>query len=198
MKNDYEDEVYQFFTRPDNFETMVAVAAHTDTVTNRIIREFWDSLKLRLDETFRRKGEGWQVGYSGNFTERYCKLWVYRAAWLTTPNYPLVSVAFEDLHYGEYPFVGIHLNIDQEVYDPGLLKERIGTPPNLSLENSNNAYWIGRRYFPFNFTQQKNLVEILPDCRVAIIDNLVTEAVTIADGLTPVVDEIIEKSKINP
>ena len=198
MKSQYEEEIYQFFTKPENFETMVAVAAHTDTVTNRIIREFWDSLKNDLEKVFSGKEGNWVVAYSGNFNERYCKLWVYCAAWLRTPNYPLISVAFEDFHYGEHPFIGIHLNIEQEVYDSGFLKEKIGALPNLSLENSNNAYWICRRYFPFNFTQYKNLVGMLPDRRKAIIDNMVTEAVTIADCLTPVVDEIVEKSKINP
>jgi hypothetical protein len=197
MKSQYEKEIYQYFTQPENFETMVSVVSHSEKVFDTLIRDFWDDLKHALEAAFQKKPEDWVVEYSGKFESRYCKLWAYREAWVRIDNYPLVSVAFEDFHYGEYPFLGIHLNIDQNLYDPVFLKKEIKALPNLPLDDSNNSYWVGRRYFPFNLTQHKNLVKILPAHSNTTIDNLVAEALTIADFLDPVIDDIIQKSKVN-
>ncbi|MEQ8684225.1 MAG: hypothetical protein RIE86_02975 [Imperialibacter sp.] len=196
MKSEYEKEVYKFFTQPDNFDTMVKVASHADEVAQQLIKEFWEELEKLLKIRVHTKGSDWFVGYSAKYKERYCKLQIYHRDWLDDASSPVITVAFEDLHFGEYPFVGISVKHDNEYYDTEAIRYDIRQLKTLSLyEEDSSLWWAKSKYLTHDFSRRENLSQILPGNREVNLENAVEEAMILLEAIESDVPSILAKSK---
>lgn len=198
--NKYEDAVFEFFTRPENFETMIRVNEHADRVMKQIVKDFWEALREQLQEGFRHKDKDWVIKYSGDFEERYCKLWIYRESWLTRNDRsrPIMAIAFENLHLGEKPFLGITPDAVSKLYKSDSLRSDIQSLPEIDNYTKNsNKWWACWVYFSLNFGQTSNLSNILPDNRDNYITELTEEAIRLTEILDKEAETIISKALIN-
>lgn len=198
--NKYEEAVFEFFTKPENFETMIRVNEHADRVMKKVIEDFWEALRKSLQQKFKSKEEDWVVTYSGDFEERYCKLWIYRDSWLNRNHRsrPIMAVAFENLHLGEKPFLGITPDADSKLYRPESLKSVIQSLPETENYTKNsNKWWACWVYFSLNFGQTSNLVNILPDNRENYITEFTEEAIRLTEILDKEAETIISKAFIS-
>jgi hypothetical protein len=196
----YEDEVFKFFTQPENFETMLRVNEHADSVFKRITKDFLDTLKQNISEKLEGQSKGWVVEYSGKFENIYCKLWLYRRDWKSSRLNnirPFFAVAFENLHLGEELFLGITYDKKADNNNSELLKRQI--PDIKELANYNrtpsNDWWLCQMHPSNNFKSVKNLGFALPSNRADYIEELTLEALKLTEVLDEFAHPLIPKVK---
>jgi len=195
MSKTYEEELYSFFTNPVNFDTMVKVAAHLDDISKTIIKDFWNDLKTQLEEKAKEKGAVWKVGYSGKFEDRWTKLWIYHRDWLDG-NRPIVAVAYEALNYGERPFVGVFVDLENGKYKPDAIRTSIrGIRKLKELEHDDDLWWAKWEFLPFEFTSRQQLAEILPGKRQTVVEKVAELGLDILSSIEKQVPKILVESR---
>ena len=163
MTDPYEEELFKFFTQPENFDTMLKVAAQAQGIKLQLVHRFWDLTKEKIATKLAEMPQDYQVAYSGDWNQRYNKLWVYHPEWHRGEPYPIMSVAFENIHVESHPYVGVHLHYDNKVFDMDALKQTIKEYVTLkSYKIDNNRYWSVWRLLNLNFSQPDSLKRLLP------------------------------------
>lgn len=166
MISDYEKEVYQFFTKPDNFETMLKVADHASEVTKKLIEDFWTELKEKIASTLKEEDNDWIVGFSDNMSYRWNKLWVYKRSWCGEESLPVISVGFEELQPKRLPYIGVHIWNDSKKYNSTVIKENvIALDEEENYDTDSNKYWAIWKTLSFNLWDIDSLKQLLPENR---------------------------------
>lgn len=196
MKSEYETKMYEFYTKNENFETMLHVAEQAEWVSQQVIRSFWEDVKQELNATMQEKDKEWIVSFSnyGDWNTRWLKLQVYRQEWYLSDEYPIVSIAAEDLHLNRNPYVGVTVNNDSKSIDGAGLKSAIKDLEVLKdYQSDSNAYWARWKHFDFRHYGFDSLTQLLPENRETTISNVVSEFETLidltADHILPLLNE---------
>ena len=174
MRNDYEEKIFEFYSDQENLKTMVEVVEAFPKVANRIIEEFWLAVREQLQANYPTK-EGWIVGFSNSeFAHGVNKLWVYHKDWAEDSGYPLMAVAFEELHLHKDTFVGVFLHHESIAYDALKLRETIISIPELSnfYADNKNKWWAKREFLSPKVTSKQMLPQLVSDEKDDVINSI--------------------------
>ncbi len=197
MKNRYEEEIFQFFTQPENFETMLKVADQAETVCKRLIQQFWAEVEAGLKEALSNAGNDWRVCFSDNWEYRWNKLWVYRQEWCQVENYPVISVAFEDIQPRRQPYLGVHIGFDNKAFDGVNIKKDIVNLRALKeYKTDSNNYWAVWKNLPFQLEGYESLVRLLPENRKQTSQNVLKDTLELLGLVKDEVNPLIEKHRL--
>lgn len=191
MKDKYNEAVYDFFTEPHNFRTMVEVASHRDELSKKIILEFWNDVKALVEAKY-PKNQGWKVAFNKPYTE----FWVYNKSWGENGDEAVVSIGIDDIQYGGKPNVGIFVDNTKFFFDCKQIAVSLRKISELDkYEDEDDSIWIKWQFLPFDFTEHKNLVEILPSTKQPALDK-VTEIISeMLDAIEEKVPLIVGKNR---
>lgn len=191
------EEEYKFFIEEENFKTMGSVANKAETVAKKLIEEFWLYLKDFLKRGVQQElGQNWIVEFSGEFDQRYCKLQIYNKSWMGEATERIVAVAFENLHFGQRPFIGILINKGTTPYNPQEIRNQLLLDERLQ-ENltQKNDWWASIRFLDISFSNYESFVEILPSQRNTLVENLKNEVVQIAKIIDENIVDVLSRSR---
>lgn len=191
------EEEYDFFIKTNNFQTMGVVAKKADLVAKRLIKEFWNSLKIALSNKLKEElGSGWIVDYSNKFDDRYCKLQAYHESWMENAKDRVVAVAFENLHSGQHPFIGILVNKNSTNYNHSDIRAELHSTGELNSNRTDkNDWWFTMRSLDINFSTYEDFAEILPTERATLVDNLINEVIENAKIIDKYIVDILGRCR---
>jgi len=193
--NNYADEEFKFFTERENFATMAKVANKAEKISKLLIEAFWLKLKEAIQKEL-SSTEDWIVEYALNFNERYCKLQIYKKSWKAGSENRLVAVSFENLHFGERPFIGVMIDRNNKQYDLEKVKGVIMEIDVLRIDRlENNSWWCNQRFLDFDFTNYEHFIDIVPSERDILIKNLTSEVVMKAKLIDEQIEDILRFRK---
>lgn len=191
MKDKYNEAVYDFFTEPDNFRTMVDVASHRDGLTKKIIQDFWSDVKT-LIEVKLPKGRGWKV----EFEKPYEDFWIYNKSWGGIGDDAVVSIGIDDISYGGKPNVAILVDNYNTLFNFKKIARSLRDIPELDkYDDINDPMWIKWQFLPFDFAEHKNLVEILPATKQPALDKVVEIIFDMLNAIKDQVPLIVEENR---
>lgn len=198
MSNSYEDKLIEFFSDEENFINMVKVASHLDVVSTKIIRNFWSSLEHTLNLQLRNKSNFWNVKFSDDFNVNHCKLWAYKNSWVGKNGYPLIAIAFENLHRKKRPYVGIFIFANQtEYYDISKLTYQIRQLDiSKAYSVDKNPWWCIWEFTSVDFLEDKNLVNLLPQNVNTVLENFAERAIILIDSFEIEIDKILVENAV--
>lgn len=181
-----EKLLYNFLTKPDNFIMMNEMANHCKPIIDKTINSFWIELRDKLVAHLELKTSAWVCDFSDSFGHGVNKLWMYKSNWLNNRNVPSIAIGFEELNYGQVPFIGIFIdNGARNELDIRQITELCHSLHINSLQNSEGTWWPKHKNLSFSLQTYKNLQDILPDSegREAAIKSAFNEALLIIDVL---------------
>ena len=197
MKSDYEEKTFEFFTQRENFETMLKVASQAEGVCKRLIYDFWAQLAESLTKVLGDRDEDWRVGFSDNWDYRWNKLWMYQEEWCKEENYPVVSIAFEELQPNRHPYLGLHIGYDHKKFNGSNIKKDLLDIETLKeYQTDSNNYWAVWKHLPFGLSGLDSLVQLLPENKMQTSQNVVNEALYLIGLIKNDINVIIEKNRI--
>lgn len=177
MSTEYEKEMFDFFTQPANFETMLKVADQSESIKKELVTQFWEGVRIEIESVLSKSDTDWQVNFSDNWDARYNKLWIYKDEWRKGQEYPMASVAFEHILSGDHPYVGIHIGYDCDRIDGTQLKEDFKTKELLAkYKTDRNNYWAVWKHTKIDLWENESMIKLLPENRKTTIKNTVGEA----------------------
>lgn len=156
----YENEIFEFVAKKENYKSAVEISNLLPKIRNRIITDFWEDVKMKIEET----NNNWIVKLSKNVFDEYSYLQISKKEWQNK-----INVRYEKLHSNFYH--GIHtnnLNI-RDIYN----KEEITQyfeKQDLPL-NFNHAFFYSYHQDNENFSIIQTQIKALPEER----DNFVNE-----------------------
>jgi hypothetical protein len=189
----YEDEVFKFFTQPENFETMLRVNEHADSVFKGIIQDFWDALRKQISEEL--KDSSWQIDQADILSSSESKLRIYQKSWCLSDNNtaPTIAVAFGGLEASESLFVGITIDENSITHSAEELKREIRKLDEVKEFISNDFLgWACWKYLESK-AMPKDLMSLLPENRSELVKDYAKIAIDLAVALEKRAEEILPK-----
>jgi hypothetical protein len=198
MTNPHKDKIYEFFSTPENFETMVKVSKRVDEVSHRVIQEFWDEVIKELKKTFREKDSDWVVNFSDVYKAQYCKVQLYRKSWVYNDK-RVIGFAIQSIHYGDQPFIGTVIDANCKAFDVENIQNETNKieHPSLYKLKPKGPWWSKTRSLPFGFGQYEDLQHILPSNRDNALATVVNEFVVLVENLEKDVERILNANRKN-
>lgn len=192
MSNEYEQKIYDFFTKPDNFKSMHDVHDKYEMVNRLLVEDFWDEVKTELTDSFDQSV--WNVGMSNDRSYRWNKLWLYKTAWCDGSNYPVLAIAVENHKVGQHPYIGIHFHFDRKEFKAGEIHDKLFPllEDNSFVKDKNQQYWPAHKYLPFTHIGYQELDNLLPTNREGYIKTVIGEYQEIVDVAAEAIDEAME------
>jgi len=176
----YQDEIFNYLTRKDNFLSAYEIYQAFPEVKNTLIKEFWLAVKDLLEELI--KTNNWEIEISENIFDTYS----YLCIWFNES----FCVAYEKLHGQTYH--GLWVDFNNKQLDRTKITEYVSNIESINwMKKSNN--WLGWTYTGVNFDSIDTLKKILPDNRIDFAKELATLLYELADELNK---DIIKISKM--
>lgn len=197
MSTEYEEEIYNYFIEPSNFETMLKVANHSETVCTRLVQEFWTELKGKLEQTVKGVEGDWRVKFSDKWNYRWNRLWIYKEEWCVEGSLPIISVAFEDLQPKRSPYIGVHIRYDNKNFDVrGMKKAIIELEGAKEYDTDSNNYWAIWKHLSFKLTGFDSLVQLLHENRKETQRILIKDVQDLMELVSDKVPEILSNNRM--
>ena len=193
--DNYQSEIFKFLTTRDNFESFIKLMSHYDNVREELLKTFWRSVDTELRAL--AKNSQWVVTLDTDIFVRYAKLQMYMPNWKYEDK-PLVSFTWEGLSALSYRGLLVYT----ETKGVDVMSIRNATvnfkPSNFSTIASQS--WAWWRNADVNFSNPKDLIEILPDKCEAKAKEWARELYELATRHEVQLDEIVGKAlrPINP
>lgn len=192
----HNEHVVAFFSKPENFETMVKASRRIEEVTERIVKAFWDDVIEKLEIAFKVKDRRWKVEYSGMFNGLFCQVLVYHHTWCDAHLNRVIAIAAEGLPFGSHPIIGIAIGANNKVYDTVEIKKDINSiahPPIYKIDD-NDPFWSIHKPLDFSLEQYENIQNLLPEKRGDIVTSVVNEFVVLAEHIEKDVETILMRN----
>lgn len=194
----YEDQMFDFFTQPENFETMLKVVGQVDAIKVRLVQEFWYEV---MSELRNKLGSGWIVRFSDNWQFKYNKVLIYSQGWHQDPNYPLPlsCIGFENIRQDNQPILGIFIGFGSHILNGDQLKSEflnsdIYKKNLIEFKTDGNNHWAFWKHMPLKFYEADSLGKILPENRKVEIDNFVAEGLRLIELVRDQINGLIIKN----
>ncbi|MEM6644112.1 MAG: hypothetical protein AAF616_14115 [Bacteroidota bacterium] len=195
MKTEYEEKVFEFFTKEQNFSAAARIADQLGEIALELVKNFWHDLANKLDKVKDPWGDGWRIKMTEKYEQRYSGLEVTHRDWMIGSD-ALVAIRFEDLHYTRYPYIGFWINRDLEVkVSYNNIYDEIRALNELKeYEHDSHQWWMKwKRLSYIGFDTYQKLEGIIPANRSDTIDRCISEVVTLKDLATDQITEIVGK-----
>jgi hypothetical protein len=177
----YEEEIYKFLTERTNFEAMLKVNSNFRFIKDELLRQFWNKVAAGLNSKINIDVNKWKVLNPQNKQHPKAKLIVYKEIWRQSETHPFVGVAWEGLYLN--PYFGVYNNLDCKLINSDKLRTSLEDIRfRLSFQVDTN-WWPMWQYGRYNFSEDNNLVNILPD-------SLETSAEEYSDSLIRLLNEV--------
>jgi hypothetical protein len=147
----YQDEIFNYFTKKDNFYSAYEIHKLFPEVKNKIIEQFWLAVKDSLEAL--NKDSGWKIDISENIFETYSSLYIE-----FDENF---YVLFEKLHGQTY--YGLWINHENKKLDRQQINQFAEKIPALNNMMKKSHYFLGMNETGANFDDIETLKKILPD-----------------------------------
>ena len=151
----YEDEMFKYMTKKENFEVAFEISELFPQVKNKLIEEFWKKVNSNLIKM--TDSLDWKIDLDEEIFSTYSSLYVGRDKWKES-----FYTCYEKLHEGVY--YGLWFDCDDSTLDANKIRkysERI----ECLQETKKSKHWLGYRLIGENFNSIKTLKKILPDSR---------------------------------
>ena len=179
----YEEEMFKYITKPENFEVAFEINELFSQVKNKIIEQFWQQVESRLLEL--TKETDWQVSLDDDVFSTWSSLNLTRDEWKEC-----FYVNYEKLH--ESVSHGLWVDYDDKDLDMKKIAKHSETIECLQDMKHNNKYWLGWKHIGEDFNSISTLKKILPDRSQDFEDELAKLLFDLAEEIKPEVDVMNE------
>ena len=162
---DYEKGIFEFFSKPENFENMLKVASHVELVKSKALELFWNQVLLELKNLNHLNKQN--VAQLGNITDYNSSIRLWDNKWpLLSNDQPLVAVGIERLGNSK-PYWGVWINrleASNKPEDYAKLTNEIRN--NLLINNfkndEDNNWAVWKNVNTLDFNDNHSYLQILP------------------------------------
>lgn len=168
----YEEEIFNYLTKKDNFFSAYEIYQTFPTVKNSLIEEFWKAVKSSLEDISKEKD--WQIEISDNIFETYSSLNIY----VSSSNE--LSVSYEKLHSQTY--FGLWIDNEDKSLERAKINEYASRIEQLDGMRKSN-YWLGWSSTGSNFDNIETLKKILPNNKNEFAHEMATQLFEFASEL---------------
>lgn len=194
--DNYNQEIFNFLTKSENFEPLIKAVDHFDMVRTEILNRFWNKVLNYVNELKEGNLPNWKAEFYPNIHAKYAHLCLYNIEWEKDNEIPF-CIAWENLCY--HPYVGFWLNNDlRNEYDLDGIKSAVRL--NSSLKGADfildhQVWWAFYYYSNHNFNERKTLLEILPDQSDEIAKDYAQQLVNLAINFKGEYDSLLKMKK---
>lgn len=154
----YENEIFQFLTIPNNFDSFVRMISHYENVKRELITRFWTAVRNELLSM--TKDSVWRVTMDNNLFATYSKIYLYKDHWMDNGRL-ILTIAWESL--SNKPYRGLLLYMDTKGINMSEIRAAaIQFRPN-DFTTDSNQWWAWWQYGNADFNNASALGDILPD-----------------------------------
>ncbi len=196
--NNYEKEIYQYFTEESHFRKMIAISQHALVVKRQLMSEFWESLLKELENRVSENYKEWEVSTYGDFTISWGKILIHKLHHKDRgeDNLPLLAIGIQRIMDRQYPFYGIFLNNKTKKYN---VEDVISYIRNIEVikdwSQDNDKWWPRWKMAECDFRNEDDYVKILPEKREVTINSICNSLVNLIELLSDEMDNIYTRKK---
>jgi hypothetical protein len=196
--NNYEKEIYNYFTEESNFRKMVKVAQHAGEIKKLLLTEFWNALITNINNRLTVSYNDWQVSPYGDTTVSWGKILIHKRAHTDRgeDNLPIIAVGLQRVLDNQYAFYGVFLNNKTNKYDVEALVNYIRDIQVLKgWQKDNDSWWPRWNTTDLDFREEEGYVKILPQNRDVSLNAVTDSLFNLLDLLKSEFDKIYEMVK---
>jgi hypothetical protein len=178
MTNSYDQEIYNFFTEPDNYRASKNIVANISEVENEVKKDFWKQIENNVVEYV--QVYDWKVdnkfpGWFGIHKE----------------HSPHIGISFDNL--AGRPDFGIFGSKD--IYERNDFNNKIKEVKSKYNMKGYSDAWPCYRFIGHDFNQQNTIENILPGNRSAMVEEMTTTIKLFFNDCREIIEEIEYISK---
>ncbi|MFN8396583.1 MAG: hypothetical protein U0176_18300 [Bacteroidia bacterium] len=121
--NAYEQEMYQFLSAAGNFEHMLLVLENYEMVKRRLLEEFWEGVRSRVESRLEIHSAGWRL-HMNDYPSEWWTMALTKDKWPATKQ-RLWDLAITWGHMNRDPHFGVWLNLKAGGIDRSAVYEKI-------------------------------------------------------------------------
>lgn len=196
--NNYEKEIYQYFTEESHFRKMIAISQHALVVKRQLMLDFWESLLKELENRVSENYKEWEVSTYGDSTISWGKILIHKLHHKDRgeDNLPLLAIGIQRIMDRQYPFYGIFLNNKTKKYN---VEDVISYIRNIEVikdwSQDNDKWWPRWKMAECDFRNEDDYVKILPEKREVTINSICNSLVNLIELLSDEMDNIYTRKK---
>ncbi|MDF7810917.1 hypothetical protein [Hymenobacter sp. YC55] len=179
----YDDEIYTYLTQPENYRSAKQIASQLGAVDERLIIDFWQALKVELEQQLSSTGFEVELITGELFS-------VHQSAW----NGMGLGCDFLNTE----PDMGIHCDpdeFDRAKVDVLLDAAKVRQKENMSKRS--DPWPCYRHLTEYDFRQQQTLERILPGRREESIKNMAALFTDFIDKYGDLLNRINKEARID-
>jgi|GEM_PF-3135745 len=188
----YEQEVFNFLTQRDNFESMIKVVNHYSRIRKQVLESFWNQVADNLLSRVKEINDYWEIINPPNKDDKNAKLIIYKKLWKNNEQYPFVGVAWERL--SAHSYYGVWSDIKSSLINSPKLKQALDSWRNEINFETDNSWWYLWSHGKYDFNIQNDLVFILPDVAASAAEEYADNLLSLLSKAEIIIDTVISNS----
>lgn len=168
--NNFQKELYNFFSTDDNFEAACDVVEHFSTVKKQMIIEFWqevyNQIKLEME-----KFPGWKVYMEKDIFIKDSQLCVYRNEFCKEKDWADLGIAIEKL--ATDPHYGIWVNCNRKDEELKKVRAELITKKRDWLSDGQDNYWPIWKHTTLDFDIMDTIRQLQPEKRKELVSQMI-------------------------
>ena len=174
----YEEEMFKYITKVENFEVAFEISELFPDVTKKVIAQFWGQVKNKLIES--TNNTHWVVSLDDDVFSTWSSLNLTREKWKES-----FYVMYEKLH--ENVYYGLWINYEHNDLDMNRIVRHVENIESL-YDMKKSKYWLGYTHIGEDFNSINTLKKILPSRNNDLADELAKLLFDFAEEIKPEVD----------
>jgi len=159
----YDNKLYAFLTKKENFEPYSEMVNHFETIKYRLLTEFWGEVYKGL-----RAPGRWKIFKDDIIPDRWAKVGFYQEQY-STPEGDIMAIAFEHLDRDVLYGLWFARDILDSPFDFKAVCEYVKQQLKDWTAGSGGWYYAARRDTGDDFSKPEHLLRILPENRSTVV-----------------------------
>jgi len=186
IENQYEREVFEFLSNPENFERCLSLASHLDMVKTLLLKEFKVSIIEEVEKRLDKKLYSIRFSNIGNIE-------IFKNSWCNQKNEPSIVYTY---FFSNHPYLGIkHCGSESSISFDEAIKYRekfIALTEGYSVNSDEGIYIIWKRNTPdLKIGSDSSYIQILPVNREQIIAQFIDDMLLLINKTNHLLDNIL-------
>lgn len=168
--NNFQTELYNFFSTDDNFDVACDVVEHFTTIKKQMTKEFWQDVRNQIKHEM-SQFTGWKVYIADDVFMKDSKLCVYRDEFCKEKDVADLSICIEKL--GSDPHYGIWVNVHRKDEEMKRIRAELITRKRDWRSDGQDSFWPVWKHTTMDFDLMQTVRQLQPEKRKELVSQMV-------------------------